>query len=121
MTDWTDPYIAGFFDGEGSIMILRRPNRHYELATKITQVDPKPLCIMQSRFGGSLGIKKPTGTAHRPASQLQLASRASYEMLKALRPYLVVKDLEADVAIAFYESDRSKGEAYLSLLHEMRS
>ncbi len=116
-----DTYFAGFFDGEGSIMILRRPEgRNYELCTKITQVVPTPLVLMQERFGGSLCLKQPSGRAQRPATQLQLAARASYWMLKALAPFLVVKDTQAWVAMRFYESDRSQGPGFLAALLEAR-
>jgi hypothetical protein len=46
----TDEYIAGFFDGEGSISI----NAGGRSSVAITQKNPSVLYLIQSRFGGNV-------------------------------------------------------------------
>lgn len=50
----TDEYIAGFFDGEGSVSI----NAGGRCSVTITQKNPAVLYLIQSKFGGNVHCKE---------------------------------------------------------------
>jgi len=92
-------YLAGFFDGEGSIAITRSNNR-YTMKVEVTQLDPAPLIRFQSRFGGSL-FRKPDRRGYRSMISWVVVAGGAEHMLNALRPYMSVKREQADVALEF--------------------
>lgn len=109
-------YIAGFFDGEGCIRIDRlivpssksRPSGYtrYQLKVSIAQANPLPLQIIMEQFSGTIVAdnyaKKKMPNAKTRHSWVAW-SRYAYDFLIAVRPYLLVKAEEADLAIAFFE------------------
>lgn len=93
-------YAAGFIDGEGCIYIAKE---RYELRFSISQTNPIPLYRIQDLFGGKIGnYKKRIGT-NKPIYELKLTGRRAYNALKILRPYLIVKADESDLAIEYFE------------------
>jgi len=96
-------WTAGFFDGEGSITISPRGNTHY-LKVGATQRDIRPLLKIQEWFGGSVG--SPYGNGVRNYS---VGNAAAGVFLETIRPYLVVKAEQADVALQF-QSRRSRAD-----------
>lgn len=108
-------YFAGFFDGEGCIRIDRiritsRPTHYtrYQLKVSAAQINPKPLYMIQEQFGGAIGYQtKKSSTKHRATFQWYAWSKYACDFLVALRPYLIVKAEEADLAIEFYRKMKS--------------
>jgi hypothetical protein len=101
-------YFAGFFDGEGSITVTQhRP--HGRVANTyvhivIGQVDPTPLLRFQALFGGTMRLVPGSdrGPIRRSACwNLRLDRRPAVRALRAMRPYLIVKRAQADLALAF--------------------
>ena len=97
-------YFAGFFDGEGSICILKRQTRktnwnpEYRLQVAIGQNDGATLDWILTLFGGHLH------RVRRDSSYYWLTSnRHAYEVLKQVSPYLKYKKPQAELAIKFYE------------------
>lgn len=91
-------YLAGFFDGEGSITIVVR-----SLRVNIAQVNPRPLMMLRNRFGGQIAFVKRSdkNPRHRDIHVLNITSYLAAEMLRQLRPYLIVKADQADLAIEY--------------------
>jgi len=104
MDNTTLAYLAGFMDGEGCISLVRsRPtekNPGYHLIIVVTQLNPDPLVMYQVAFGGSIhrAVDK---RGHRPRITWQTSGRNAGRALEALRPFLVVKADEADLALEF--------------------
>jgi hypothetical protein len=104
MDNTTLAYLAGFMDGEGCISLVRsRPtekNPGYHLIIVVTQLNPEPLVMYQAAFGGSIhrAVDK---RGHRPRITWQTSGRNAGKALEALRPFLVVKADEADLALEF--------------------
>ncbi len=101
---------AGFFDGEGSVIIPcgRRvangvASSQYWLQVSITQNQRALLLAVQERFGGRVTImaqpaaKKAKRTIWRWVSDAHVAA----SFLSAIRPHLRVKGAAADVGIDF--------------------
>lgn len=113
-------YLAGFFDGEGSINLYRNQNDAWGLQVQISQVCKAPLIILQGSYGGSLTkVDRRHEYPHRRIQWLWgvTASRA-VRFLEAVLPYLVVKEAEARLALEFYErySATRKGDGRKGLL-----
>ena len=94
-------WLAGFFDGEGSIIIgksgIGRSN-YLQLAISICQTRLIPLRVFKEHFGGSLYYRD----EDKKWSWLwQLGGRKASDFLESIKPFLIVKAEEADIAIEF--------------------
>lgn len=104
-------YLAGFFDGEGSVSILRNEagttkrqrylTPHHFLQVTAVQIDPRPLWLLQAKFGGKTLYITRRQKGARPIYNWHISGDAAAECLKALLPYLVVKKVDAEIGIAF--------------------
>lgn len=106
MTTITDAYLAGFFDGEGCIGIYKNGKRSHHLRLQLVQNESRVVTAMfselQLRFGGNFrGHFSPNG---RSKYNLQLNGDKAVAFLEVLRPYLVLKRPQAELAIAWHNS-----------------
>jgi len=95
-------YLAGFFDGEGSISILRRKKGNWNVShfvrVSIGQKDGATLDWVKDNFGGNVYLVK------RDSSFIwAISDYKGYEFLKILTPFLRYKKPQAELAIKFYE------------------
>lgn len=94
-------YIAGFFDGEGSITIhhsdLYPPS---SIMVRIGQIDDSVLRTIQTMFGGRIDYDK---IAH-----YQITGYSAVRFLSAILPYLHIKHNEAELAILYQRQINSK-------------
>lgn len=100
-------YIAGFFDGEGTVLIQKAsPKSHsgarYWLVISIYNTHRGVMDEIQKVVGGHV-IFHAGGSQRKAHYRLALYTRQAYHFLKAVQPYLVVKREQADIAIAFAE------------------
>lgn len=99
-------YIAGFFDGEGSITIHRnRKNApNYTMQCGVWQMDKNPLDYIAFYFGGN--VYKKYKDLNRKGNMWVWAAttRNALVFLKAIEPYLIVKKAQAKLAIEFQHS-----------------
>lgn len=95
-------YIAGFLDGEGSIILYRRRDK-VALRVGFANSDRPVLeWIAQVLACGSITIKH-GNPLHKPGYILQINADAAVSLLRQVRPYLHIKARQADLAIAFQE------------------
>lgn len=130
----TDPvvlaYAAGIFDGEGSVMIrhLRKKGeaekKYHSLAVSVTSTDPRLTDWLVARFGGTVNS---AGRAHinhnyKRAYSWVLHSRGAEAFLRVVRPYLIVKADQTDVAFEFCATiqELGKGPRLTAALLEQR-
>lgn len=106
-------YLAGFVDGEGSIAIgINNGNngrKRYYLRLTVHQVDRRPLQILLDTFGGSIRFHTNRPPNTRDIYEWTVISGTARDAIVALRPYLVVKDKQADVGIQFQSLLDSRG------------
>jgi hypothetical protein len=99
-------WAAGFFDGEGCIIIIAKPNvanpTHYSLHIEVSQKSRKPLEIYQKLWRGNITGPRSDGT-YMWQCNARLASTALAEML----PHLRYKTAQAEVAMEFQSCRRS--------------
>jgi hypothetical protein len=92
-------YIAGFFDGEGTVSIKRTDNS-FALHCGVWQVDRTPLDFIALYFGGNVKIRSKQGNGNDQWVWMVSSIHAA-DFLKAIEPYLIVKRSQATVAIRF--------------------
>lgn len=116
MTDTELAYIAGFFDGEGSITINengkpspRGKNPNHTLQVSIGNTDPRVLIWLHEEFGGFLTYRKQVSPRHRKVAQWGVRARLALPFLEAIRPFIRMKRDQVDVAIAFQKTKKMHG------------
>ncbi len=93
-------YTAGLVDGEGCITIHQRPGRNY-IELFITNTDPRMIGWLHERWGGAATWLYPTNPRHKPRGKWEVAARQAAAILPIIRPYLIVKAAQADLALAY--------------------
>jgi len=111
-------YLAGLFDGEGTICITTTRSRKktwspkYQLRVAVRMVASGPVRDYHVAFGGSLCLSNsciaPSAKrAHwRQCTVWSCAELKALAALQALRPYLRTKEEHIKTAIAFMETKR---------------
>jgi hypothetical protein len=97
-------YLAGFFDGEGSLMILHKSARSYQTAhiqieAHLTNNNLKLLKSIQKQLGGKLVTLK---NKHRNIYRLRwLKKEAIQQLLNQLYPFLILKRPNAKLMLEY--------------------
>ncbi|MBO9553478.1 hypothetical protein [Cellulomonas sp.] len=103
MDDAEAAYIAGFFDGEGSLGIYSNGTTGRCLRAQITQAESKEaretLERWRARWGGSLCTLN--RSLRRHAMIWQVSGDNAADFLREIRPWLRLKADQADIAIAW--------------------
>lgn len=93
-------YTAGIIDGEGYIGIRNTPKRCY-IDVVVVSTDPRLPLWLQEHWLGNLSKQRMMQPGQRPAFRWNVHSRQALAVLKAIRPFMVLKGERADVAMAF--------------------
>ena len=114
-------YLAGLFDGEGCIQIdcIVNKGQHarYGLQLTLTNVDPQPLRLLREVFDGYVFSSQPRRPGHRKIWRWRIRSGGAAKCLRALLPFLVIKKVEAEIALRFRQAIdcRKRSTASLSI------
>lgn len=113
--DWVFAYLAGFLDGEGSIMADRRKSYNQNRPTgnghqsptitiKVCNTDPRPLYLFQKHFGGKVWKEPLVAKSHRKKEIYTYRAyvNSSWVLLDKLLPYLIIKQEQAQIALKLY-------------------
>lgn len=102
-------YIAGFFDGEGSIGIYKSGSGSFYLRTQLTQnVSTLSTALLEdicARWGGNLSVQK---TSHGEKYNWQLNGKRAAKFLSDIVQELYLKKDQAEIAILWQESRPKK-------------
>ena len=107
-------YIAGLFDGEGSLTIfsfLRNGRKFHTLSISIANQDKQVISWVRDLFGGSVhdcmsaASKKGTGN---PCWMWTTGSQVAKRFLLAVGPYTKIKKARVELAIQF-QNTKSRG------------
>lgn len=98
-------YLAGFFDGEGSIQIPSRTPRRsgksiYSLDISCANAHPRPIEMFYRFFGGRVSSSRRNERCH-VSYQWRAHGSDAATILEALAPYLQVKAEQARIAVGF--------------------
>jgi hypothetical protein len=102
-------WVAGMFDGEGSLTLkraVRHGHTHHRIWITIGMANKpdneKALVLMQKLFGGYIGIHKNSDNRN-DSIHWTIASQMAYECLKKVSPFLIIKKKHAQLLIEFQE------------------
>jgi len=103
-------YIAGFFDGEGSVSILRRGDTgRYDMHISVGQTTDEVIYWIEKKLGGRVSFssrekqKRKDGSSCRPMWTWYACGSHAVDILQMLHPYLRVKQDQAGLAITFQD------------------
>ena len=128
LTEAQKGYIAAFLDGEGGIQITQsfRKDREYRLALHpdvyFTNTNEEVIRTIRSWLGGGSITERREEGGHNDTFVLTVSGvRSILDLLKAIRPYLIVKSDRADLMIEYCSSrlshNRGKGRRFTD--HEL--
>ena len=111
----SDEYIAGFFDGEGSVSI----DVNARCSVSISQNKKEVLQLIQFRYGGNIHSKnRKTNTC----SALRITKSSDVlKFLKRVLPYSIVKKEEIEIGIKVAETVHDFHSGCVPLTSEERS
>jgi hypothetical protein len=110
-TEWA--YLAGIIDGEGSIYVAA-VDKYQQPRISITNTDRRLLLWVQHiTGGGSINFRD---YAHRnghwkPCWNWRAAANQMTRILQMVRPYLIIKGEQADLALEFIRLGIYNGES----------
>ncbi len=127
----TKAWMAGFFDGEGSIWINKRKPRRstrgvspvYMLSVSVTNTMYSGVECFRTYFGGYIRLVR---TKHRPIYRGEAQTKHAMRFLQTLLPYFQVKQKQAELAILFqkkirpHEGNAPMPQAYLEERERIR-
>src|SRR5436305_1549913 len=108
MKDTDLAWAAGCVDGEGCVSIRtqkvgRSARLQFALYLAVSNTDPRMPARFHELFGGSL-VNKTGNQVRRPIFEWRVFATNAGRILRMLRPYLVIKGEQADIAIAFADT-----------------
>ncbi len=128
--DYMEPsleYLAGFFDGEGSINIARfrqgtKEKLYLKLVCSVTNTYFPILPCFKERWDGGIAELKKEKSFHKDKWIWSVGSMKAEIFLRDVYPYLTVKKREAGIALAYRDymsphRGRNRGGAWYSEEH----
>jgi len=103
-------YAAGFFDGEGSVLIDRgkqtkNPYCGFRLEVKISSTSEEIIKCFKETFGaGTIEVRKKYTSGGKDYWSWIVAGNRAAEFLELIYPYLKVKSEDAEIGILFQDS-----------------
>jgi len=99
----TPQYIAGFFDGEGCISA----NEWGAIFIIVVNTDERVIRAIRDYFNfGRVKRESPKQENHRTRYIWQVSSWQAYEVLEKIKPYLIIKKEQAEIAMRLQEMQR---------------
>lgn len=99
-------YIAGFFDGEGSIGLYRYHSGKHSLRTQLVQNKSTNSTALfkelKERFGGCYSEQR--SASGRTKYNWQLHGKHASKFLKKILPHLILKRQQASLVVAWQDS-----------------
>src|SRR4030042_6476953 len=112
-------YLAGFFDGEGCIAIVKDKNHlgnvQYSLRVIVSNTNDYVLHLYKLSFGGRIHKREYKQPEWRDCYAWALNSTRAYDFLKCVYPYLILKKAQADLAFEFQENQSKYAASNLRL------
>ena len=122
LKEFDTPYFAGYFDGDGCVLLRHEGKRWYPCVS-FSQTQPQTLMELHSIYGGSLTVGKAQDERRRPKLYYQLVQReAVLSMLRDIRPFVVEKRDQVELLLAQYRPDMrfEDGQLLKEQLSEMK-
>lgn len=102
-----DYYLAGLFDGEGSVSMSLAKQGYLSVCVKVAMCDRAPIAALHDRFGGYFSDGKQQTRTGRKVYTWAVYSGESVEALSVFSNLCLVKQVVASAALPIAESMRS--------------
>lgn len=96
-------YLAGFFDGEGSVYLVHEHTDNYQLFISVSSIDKWILEWFVLAFGGKVNRQYRAKGNRKESWQWRMVDCKAEVVLRALLPYLKLKKPQAELALEFRE------------------
>lgn len=114
--DTNAAYAAGLFDGEGCVLVVkeRRPktsNWYYRLVVTIAMSHKPTIEWLATTF--NLGVvcpRQPRQIGYKKQFHFQCKANKAAKFLRIVRPYLITKAAEVDIALDFHTAHQKAKE-----------
>lgn len=100
-------YFAGFFDGEGSVMLTLNKSGGLSVGVSCSQNTKTVMDMFERSFGGHVYSYVPKGRK-RTIFQWRANGLVAIEFLKLVRPWLLIKMYHAEEAFAAWAARDNK-------------
>lgn len=102
-------YIAGIFDGEGTIGIYKHKSKDsakrrgyvYETTLYVVNTDKQLIELMYSYFGGNMRTRKKQKENHKTSYAWNISGSKVINVLEIILPYLRLKKRQGELLIEF--------------------
>lgn len=92
-------YLAGYFDGEGTINFTKAQKQYPQLRVAVASGDREVLLEFLETFGGSLHQETVRPPQKRQMYRWYIGGAKGQEVLQKLLPYLIAKKIQAGLAL----------------------
>ena len=121
----TIQWLAGFFDGEGSVCIRRHNGNRWQLRVNLTQANFELLSAVAAKYGASYGpytkTRKTKLGKDSTVYEIGWASRkAMLQILHLLDGVVIAKARQVRLAIEFLETGVGSGNQFDEATHDKR-
>ena len=99
-------YLAGYIDSDGSIGIGQQPSagrKAYRLRLDVSSTNGDIIEWLTESYNGQITNGSNPLLTCKPLKQWRLYDKNAYKLICDVRPYLLLKDRQADLAIGFYQ------------------
>jgi len=101
-------YLAGFFDGEGTVTVSSR-----SLQCLIGNTDENIINIIQEKYGGKLYLPKKNKCFHRQFYNLSFRKEESVKLIQDIYPYTIIKKQRIELALKYIISDNKPEKEFI--------
>jgi len=113
-------YMAGFFDGEGYVGLLKRMRKgkylEYFIQISIGQNDGAIVDWIKDNFGGNCYLVKRDNSYY-----WTISNRLAYNFLKEITPFLKYKKPQAELALKYFDEQLPRKQALSNEEFERRA
>lgn len=128
MSDVEAAYLAGVIDGEGTIMLYKANTVRLRLVVANTKMALLEWCKEHTAVG-SIVVKAHANPRHSDSGTWQANAHAAEGVVAQIRPYLVIKAEQADLALDFQHrrlqpelrADKEWQEAYRLTMRKLNA
>jgi len=108
MSKITIQYLAGFFDGEGSVsLFVDKKSKYKNFKIRIVNTDKYVLDYIKKTFGGKIYSMKRYHKNHKDKWSWDLNGKAALPLIKSLYPFCIIKKQKLIKYMKEYNYDNS--------------
>lgn len=110
-------YVAGLFDGEGCISLIKANRKNsslhsYSVRVVIAMTNKPIIKLLHSQFGGIYTERNGNDTSTRNSFSLLWSNNKAKPILEQLLPHLILKRSEAEIALNFINELSQVGTSF---------